>query len=73
MSSAGIVRRLRTDIDLESMKRHDDENSFAWSTRWGERNSGQAQRIVGEHNIFGEALSQALGGRKITVTTLCPG
>ena len=73
MSSAGIVRRLRTDIDLESMKGQDDENSFAWSTRCGERNSGQAQRIVGEHNIFVEALSQALGGSKITVMTLCPG
>ena len=73
MNSAGIVRRLRTDIDLESMKGQDDENSFAWSTRCGERNSGQAQPIVGEHNIFVEALSQALGGRKITVTTLCPG
>ena len=38
----------------------------------GKRNSGQTQRVVGEHNIFGETLSQALGGSKITVTTLCP-
>ena len=39
----------------------------------GKRNSRQTQRVVGEHNIFGETLSQALGGSKITVTTLCPG
>ena len=69
MSSAGIVRRLRTDIDLESMKGQDDELLGPL----GAGNGTRAKRIVDEYNIFGEAMSQALGGSKITVTTLCPG